>query len=81
MREIPLSVLLTFPVPNYVDPVTRGSALVAVNSVFIGIVLVVVVLRVYTRLAIKRWLGADDILVIVAAVCPFLPRLSRHVLG
>lgn len=71
MREIPISALLSFPTPNYIDPVTRGPALVIVNGIFIGTVIVIVCLRIYARIFIKRWLGADDVFIVIAAVCPF----------
>ncbi|TKA62067.1 hypothetical protein B0A49_11337, partial [Cryomyces minteri] len=61
MREIPLAVVLTFPLPNYKNPETRGEALVVVNFIFITLVLVAVALRFYTRVAVKRWVGSDDI--------------------
>ena len=37
MRLPPLEVLYSWPDPNYVDPVTRGSALLIVNCVFVYI--------------------------------------------
>ncbi|TKA78707.1 hypothetical protein B0A49_02522 [Cryomyces minteri] len=61
MRDIPLSVVLTFPLPNYQHPQTRGGALVVVNFIFIILVLLAVGLRFYTRIAVKRWFGSDDV--------------------
>lgn len=68
MRDIPLSVFLTFPRPNYVNPETRGSALLIVNAVLISIVTVIVALRLYTRLYLKRQFGLDDAFMIPAFV-------------
>ncbi|KAF2031315.1 hypothetical protein EK21DRAFT_63495 [Setomelanomma holmii] len=62
----PNDVLLSWPTPNYEDPVTRGNALVIVNSIFIGLVVITVALRLYTRLVIKRWFGLDDCFILVA---------------
>jgi hypothetical protein len=62
-------VILTWPTPNYVDPPTRGDALLIVNSILIALVVIVVGLRMYTRLIIKRWFGLDDIFILVALVC------------
>jgi len=73
MRNIPISVILTFPIPNYVDPVTRGPALTIVNGIFIGIVLAALGLRLYTRLFIKRWFGIDDLFIVIATVCNSCP--------
>jgi hypothetical protein len=62
-------VILTWPTPNYVNPPTRGDALLIVNSILIALVVIVVGLRMYTRLIIKRWFGLDDIFILVALVC------------
>jgi hypothetical protein len=78
MRSIPAEVLLSWPTPNYDDPVTRGYALVVVNSIFITLVVIVVSLRLYTRLWIKRWFGSDDLFIILALVgFPYLILCSN----
>ena len=56
-------VIASWPAPNYVDPVTRGSALTVVNIIFIILVFFVVGLRFYTRLHITRSFGQDDIVI------------------
>jgi hypothetical protein len=61
-------VILTWPTPNYDNPPTRGEALVIVNSLLIALVVIVVGLRMYTRLTIKRWFGLDDIFILLALV-------------
>lgn len=61
-------VFLSWPTPNYKNPKTRGDALVIVNSIFIGFTVIIVFLRLYTRLVIKRWLGIDDIFILLALV-------------
>ncbi|PSN58694.1 hypothetical protein BS50DRAFT_614797 [Corynespora cassiicola Philippines] len=53
MKFFPDEVILSWPTPNYVNRVTRGHALVYVNSVLIAIAIVVSILRLYTRLVIK----------------------------
>lgn len=68
MRLPPTEVLLSWPTPNYDNPITRGNALVVVNSVFIGLVIITVGLRLYTRLKIKRWFGLDDVFILLALV-------------
>lgn len=60
--------ILTWPTPNYVNPPTRGDALLIVNSILIALVAIVVGLRMYTRIIIKRWFGLDDIFILVALV-------------
>ncbi|ORY02462.1 hypothetical protein BCR34DRAFT_591903 [Clohesyomyces aquaticus] len=68
MREIPVEVLLSWPAPNYKDPVTRGNALVIVNGIFVSILALVVALRIYTRIVVKRWFGSDDVFIILAFI-------------
>ncbi|KAH7078288.1 hypothetical protein FB567DRAFT_131994 [Paraphoma chrysanthemicola] len=66
MRLPPADVILSWPPPNYDDPITRGNALVIVNSIFIVFVVITVGLRLYTRLVIKRWFGIDDVFILLA---------------
>jgi hypothetical protein len=68
MRLPPADVLLSWPTPNYENPVTRGPALVITNCIFVAIAVTTVGLRLYTRVVIKRWFGVDDVFIIVALV-------------
>jgi hypothetical protein len=68
MRDLPVSVLVSFPAPNYKDPVTRGPTLVILNGILIVVVVAVVALRMWTRIVIKRWVGSDDIFIVIAMV-------------
>jgi len=52
--------IASWPAPNYVNPITRGSALTVVNIIFIILVCIVVALRYYTRLRITKSFGLDD---------------------
>lgn len=68
IQQIPSSALLSFPPPNYVDPKKHGDGLVIVNSIFIAVVTICVVLRLYTRLVVKHWFGIDDWFIIIAYI-------------
>ena len=68
MRQIPASVILSFPAPNYVDPETRGDALIVTNSIFISFVAIAMSARLYTRVFITKCFGLDDVLAILAFV-------------
>ncbi|PSN60475.1 hypothetical protein BS50DRAFT_446649, partial [Corynespora cassiicola Philippines] len=68
MRFFPNEVILSWPTPNYVDPVTRGDAIFYVNSIFITVVVIICILRLYTRFFIKHWLGADDAFITIALI-------------
>ncbi|KAK4894142.1 hypothetical protein LTR27_007508 [Elasticomyces elasticus] len=70
MRIPPLSVLLTWPVPNYVDPVTRGNASLVVNAIFITLVILAVALRFYCRFSAGALrFGWDDTMIALATLC------------
>ena len=66
MQLPPVDVLLGWPTPNYIDPETRGPALLIVNSILISLTILVVIARLYTRIVIKRWFGIDDIFILFA---------------
>lgn len=68
MKIPPLSVIVSWPAPNYEDPVTHGPAILIVNIIFIVLVLVAFVGRFYSRLVIKKWLGIDDGMCVLALV-------------
>jgi len=68
MRQVPPEVLVTFPPPNYLTPVTHGNSLVLVISIFLALVVLAVGLRFYTRIIIKKGFGSDDIFIGLALV-------------
>jgi hypothetical protein len=78
MKLPPIAVLLSWPTPNYANPVTRGDALLIVNSVFIALIVITVGLRMYTRLIIKRWFGLDDVFILLALVCTIVVLSINH---
>ncbi|CAG8973500.1 hypothetical protein HYALB_00002825 [Hymenoscyphus albidus] len=55
--------------PNYVDPVTRGWEHRIIIILVFPLVLVIVGIRIFTRLRISRSFGVDDWLIIAAPVC------------
>ncbi|CZR61605.1 related to L-fucose permease [Phialocephala subalpina] len=56
----PLSVLLEWPTPNYIDPVMRGPANLIVIAIFFPLVLLFVGIRIYTRIYLSKSFGLDD---------------------
>jgi hypothetical protein len=68
MRDIPLNIFLSFPTPNYVNPDTRGPALIIINAIFLALCTLFVCLRLYTRIVIQRTLGWDDATLVVGYV-------------
>lgn len=68
MRHPPLDVILSWPEPNYVNPETRGNALLVVNILFLAICFVAVAARLWARLRILHSAGLDDLLITIAMV-------------
>jgi hypothetical protein len=68
MRFPPPEVLKTFPKPNYVDPVTRGPALMIVELTLLPIALICVALRLWVRIGWLHRSWWDDWLMVVAMV-------------
>ncbi|KAJ9302737.1 hypothetical protein DTO271G3_111 [Paecilomyces variotii] len=66
MQLPPASVMAHWPTPNYIDPPSRGGALLVVNIVFTSLSFLVVCMRIYTRLRITGSLGLDDATIIVS---------------
>ncbi|QSZ30217.1 hypothetical protein DSL72_004739 [Monilinia vaccinii-corymbosi] len=58
----------TFPEANYIDPVTRGPALLIITAVFLPIVYIVVGLRTFSRIHLSKQFGVDDIFLLIALV-------------
>lgn len=68
MLHPPLDVVLTWPKPNYVDPISQGPARIVLSSILAPTMTLVVGLRAYTRLAITKNWGLDDTLILMALV-------------
>jgi hypothetical protein len=68
MRRPPISVILSWPRPNYVDPDTRGDALLVVESIFLALSWIILSMRLYVRLFILRKTWYDDWIMVAAAV-------------
>jgi hypothetical protein len=68
MRSPPPEVLKTWPKPNYVDPVTRGSTLMIVELTLLPIAIIVVCLRMWVRVGWLKKAWWDDYLMLLAMV-------------
>jgi hypothetical protein len=66
--DFTLDVLLSYPTPNYENPVTRGPELYILNSIFFAVMLFCVAVRLYSRVFIRRWFGWDDCFLVLAVV-------------
>ncbi|KAI1637769.1 hypothetical protein F4809DRAFT_603289 [Biscogniauxia mediterranea] len=69
MRTPPVGVMLTWPTPNYVDPVTRGPALIIIQLIVCPVALICLALRLWVRMSRLKRCWWDDWLMIAAAVC------------
>ena len=68
MRLPPKDVVASWPAPNYIDPVTRGPALVIVEIIALCISTICLGLRLFVRIHILRSPDWDDWLMVAAAV-------------
>ncbi|KAG4435661.1 hypothetical protein IFR05_008856 [Cadophora sp. M221] len=68
MQQPPLSVILSWPKPNYIDPETRGYSNVILNIILYIILLGFVSLRIWTRKCLKNAFGRDDTFILLALV-------------
>ncbi|KAH8731068.1 hypothetical protein GQ44DRAFT_699292 [Phaeosphaeriaceae sp. PMI808] len=68
MRSPPPEIRKTWPKPNYVNPVTRGSTLMAVELTLLPIAMVVVFLRMWVRVGWLKKAWYDDYLMLLAMV-------------
>jgi hypothetical protein len=66
----PAAVIASWPAPNYENPATRGPALLVLNSVFLAISSIFVLLRVYTRVFMVKSFGWDDLYICIGQVRP-----------
>ncbi|KAK7949334.1 uncharacterized protein PG986_010220 [Apiospora aurea] len=69
MRFPPLSVIATWPHPNYIDPPTRGPELFITEVTTLSVALVCLALRLYVRVYQLRKAWWDDWVMVAAGVC------------
>jgi len=69
MQPPPLSIIKSWPAPNYVNPETRGNANVILNIVLYSLLLFFIGLRIFTRTYLRSSFGADDVFILLALVC------------
>lgn len=68
MRVPPQTVRDSWPKPNYIDPVTRGPALLIVEATILPLALIVLLMRLYVRIVLLKSIGWDDWLMVAASV-------------
>lgn len=70
MRNPPPSVIASWPTPNYVNPVSRGPALLIVELTIGSIAIVTLLARLYVRIFKVNKSGLDDWLMLAAMASP-----------
>lgn len=68
MQLPPVSVLNSWPTPNFINPETRGPEEIITVSVLLALVTIILCIRVYTRLWVSNGFGLDDVLILIAYV-------------
>jgi hypothetical protein len=75
----PLSVVASWPAPNYVNPEGRGRVTTIIAGVLSPITFFVIFARIWVRFYLQRNPGWDDWLMVVALVCSLLPtKIYTH---
>lgn len=69
-----------WPIPNYVNPDTRGPALDIITIALTSVAGVVIGLRYYLRLCLLRSFGSDDIFIGLALVSVYCLLASTSML-
>lgn len=64
----PAEVVASWPPPNYINPETKGKELLIVVIFFCILAILVVSLRLWTRLCVQGHAGLDDVLITLAMV-------------
>lgn len=64
----PQSVIASWPEPNYIDPATRGYALIICLGIFLFVALLALAARIWARFVLVRQAGLDDLLAVFAAI-------------
>lgn len=64
----PLSVIASWPKPNYVNPESQGKGLIVVSLLFGIVATTLVSLRLVARIWIIRQPGLDDLLIVLGLV-------------
>jgi hypothetical protein len=67
----PPEVLLSWPVPNYVNPEVRGWESSIILIIVLGLTFLVYIGRMWARLVVAKNAGMDDILMSVAMLPVF----------
>ena len=75
----PLSVVASWPAPNYVNPEGRGRVTTIIAGVLSPITFFVIFARIWVRFYLQRNPGMDDWLMIAALVFSLLPiKIYTH---
>jgi hypothetical protein len=81
MRSPPKEVTSTWPAPNYINPETRGPALIIVEIVALCISTAFLALRLFVRIHILRSPDWDDWLMVVAGASSPAPSLLFYLVA
>jgi hypothetical protein len=76
MFATPLDTLASWPTPNYIDPATRDLGISYLSPILLAITTICVVVRLYTRIFVRRWFGPDDLLVLISWVNIYCRNLT-----
>jgi len=64
----PISVVLSWPLPNYTNPIAKGSQLLVVTIIFGFLSVIFVTARLWSRIKVQKNAGLDDLCIALALV-------------
>lgn len=69
-----LALARTWPITeiNYKNPPTRGDENWYITAIFLSGATVAVWTRLYARIFVRRWVGLDDVLILVSWLCSIM---------
>jgi len=81
MKFPPPEVIASWPKPDYENPRGQGPAGEIAVYILTGVVTVMIIIRMYTRIHTTKGFGMDDAFMLAAYVCDFLflPLQETHV--
>jgi hypothetical protein len=69
MLDIPIKAMLHWPVPNWQNPKTRTNLeLYLASSILLALSVACVLARMYSRIFVRRYVGLDDMFILLAFV-------------
>jgi hypothetical protein len=79
MLDIPIAIMLKWPKPNWQNATTRSNVeLYFASSFFLIVSVACVLMRLYSRIFVRRYFGLDDVFIVLAFVRYFFYGATKY---